>query len=98
MAAKPEDRPTPPSASRWRTRTSSVLTMLAHGSAPFITTFLFVHLTAPIAGNIGGSASSSGVMVRLFIPVMMLTDANHSFTRTHRICAALIDLLSDARA
>ncbi|KAI9508810.1 hypothetical protein F5148DRAFT_1013108 [Russula earlei] len=46
----------------WRTRTSSVLTALAHGTAPFITTFLFIHLSAPIVANIGGSSDASRTM------------------------------------
>ncbi|KAH9972124.1 hypothetical protein BGW80DRAFT_1316620 [Lactifluus volemus] len=49
MAADPADKPAP----HWRTRTSSVLTTLAHGSVPFITTFLLVHLSAPAAANLG---------------------------------------------
>ncbi|KAI0285219.1 hypothetical protein BC826DRAFT_973049, partial [Russula brevipes] len=56
----PTDKPTPPA---WRTHIPSVLTVLAHGSAPFITTFLFVHLAAPAAGNIGGSADASRTMM-----------------------------------
>jgi Protein of unknown function (DUF1691) len=94
MAASPEDKPAPPSA--WRTRTSSVLTALAHGSAPFITTFLFVHLTAPTAANIGGTTSSSGAMVRLSNPVVILTDgSSHPFTRTHWIDLSYAALTSD---
>jgi hypothetical protein len=60
MSSQPTDKPNPPA---WCTRTSSVLTALAHGSAPFITTFLFVHLAAPITANLGGSATSSRTMV-----------------------------------
>lgn len=44
---------------------SSILTLLAHGSAPFISTFLLVHLSAPIVANIGGSGLASSVMVSL---------------------------------
>src|SRR5487761_479316 len=40
----PADKPILPT---WRTRALSVLTVLAHGFAPFITTFLFVHLASP---------------------------------------------------
>ncbi|KAI6143980.1 hypothetical protein BKA82DRAFT_4179250 [Pisolithus tinctorius] len=37
--------------------------MLAHGSAPFLSTFLLVHLSAPIAANVGGSGLASSVML-----------------------------------
>ncbi|KAN0137861.1 hypothetical protein V8E53_004345 [Lactarius tabidus] len=37
---------------------SSVLTALTHGSAPFITTFLLIRLTAPAAAN--GMMESTG--------------------------------------
>lgn len=47
----------------WHARASSVLTVLAHGSTPFITTFLLIHLTAPAAANLGGSALSSQTML-----------------------------------
>ncbi|KAI0303335.1 hypothetical protein B0F90DRAFT_1610424, partial [Multifurca ochricompacta] len=46
-----------------RTRLSKVLTVLTHGSAPFITTFLIVHLAAPSIANLGGSALSSQTML-----------------------------------
>ena len=42
---------------------SSYLTKVAHGSAPFIATFLLIHLTAPTMANVGGSDLSSQVMV-----------------------------------
>ncbi|KAI6004914.1 hypothetical protein EDD15DRAFT_2359828 [Pisolithus albus] len=42
---------------------SSILTTLAHGSAPFLSTFLLIHLSAPIAANIGGSGRASSVML-----------------------------------
>ncbi|KAL4065181.1 hypothetical protein J3A83DRAFT_4099897 [Scleroderma citrinum] len=42
---------------------SSILTVLAHGSAPFLSTFLLVHLSAPIAANIGGSGLASSVLL-----------------------------------
>lgn len=41
----------------------NILTNVAHGSAPFITTFLLIHLSAPALANIGGSSLSSQVMV-----------------------------------
>ena len=62
--SNPADKPT---ASPWRTHASSVLTALTHGSAPFITTFLLIHLAAPAAANLGGSALSSQTMVRFFL-------------------------------
>ncbi|KAH9022607.1 hypothetical protein EDB84DRAFT_1274516 [Lactarius hengduanensis] len=61
MVSNPADKPN--AGAPWRTRASSVLTALSHGSAPFITTFLLIHLTAPAAANIGGSALSSQTML-----------------------------------
>ncbi|KAN0141227.1 hypothetical protein V8E53_000983 [Lactarius tabidus] len=60
MVSNPADKA---NTSSWRSRASSVLTTLTHGSAPFITTFLLVHLTAPAAANLGGSALSSQTML-----------------------------------
>ncbi|KAI6150206.1 hypothetical protein EDD17DRAFT_1739618 [Pisolithus thermaeus] len=37
--------------------------MLAHTSAPFLSTFLVIHLSAPIAVSIGGSRLASSVML-----------------------------------
>lgn len=39
------------------------LTNIIQGSAPFITTFLLIHLTAPIIANVGGSSLASQTMV-----------------------------------
>ncbi|KAI9437795.1 hypothetical protein BJY52DRAFT_577066 [Lactarius psammicola] len=61
MVSNPSDKPN--TGAPWRTRVSSVLTALTHGSAPFITTFLLVHLAAPAAANLGGSALSSQTML-----------------------------------
>ncbi|KAH8991575.1 hypothetical protein EDB92DRAFT_1798155 [Lactarius akahatsu] len=61
MVSNPADKPN--AGAPWRTRASSVLTALSHGSAPFITTFLLIHLTAPAVANIGGSALSSQTML-----------------------------------
>ncbi|TFY72517.1 hypothetical protein EVG20_g479 [Dentipellis fragilis] len=47
----------------YRKLLNTPLTAFAHGSAPFLTTFLLVHLSAPIAANIGGSSLSSQVML-----------------------------------
>ncbi|KAJ3763104.1 hypothetical protein EV360DRAFT_92051 [Lentinula raphanica] len=41
----------------------SVLTQSSHLSAPFITTFLLIHLSAPVVANVGGSSLSSQVML-----------------------------------
>ncbi|KAH9890532.1 hypothetical protein C8Q73DRAFT_667400 [Cubamyces lactineus] len=43
--------------------TQSALTRIAHGSAPFITTFVFIHLTAPVIANLGGTSLASQVML-----------------------------------
>ncbi|KAF9239159.1 hypothetical protein BU15DRAFT_47094 [Melanogaster broomeanus] len=42
---------------------TSMLTKLAHGSAPFLSTFLLIHLSAPVLANVGGSSLSSNVML-----------------------------------
>ena len=41
----------------------SYLTTVSHGSSPFITTFLLIHLSAPVLANLGGASLSSQVMV-----------------------------------
>ncbi|KAI0093822.1 hypothetical protein BDY19DRAFT_919134 [Irpex rosettiformis] len=41
----------------------SILTTLAQGSAPFISTFLLVHLSAPIMANLGGASLASQAMI-----------------------------------
>ncbi|KAF8839861.1 hypothetical protein BDN67DRAFT_969385 [Paxillus ammoniavirescens] len=46
-----------------RTRSTSILTKFAHGSAPFLSTFLLIHLSAPALATIGGSSLSSNVML-----------------------------------
>ena len=43
--------------------TQPALTRIAHASAPFITVFVLIHLTAPVMANLGGSSLSSQVMV-----------------------------------
>ena len=40
------------------------LTRLAHGSAPFLSTFMMIHLSAPVFASLGGSSLASQVMVR----------------------------------
>jgi hypothetical protein len=44
-------------------QTAAVLTNVAHISAPFLSVFLVVHLSAPALANVGGSSLSSNVMV-----------------------------------
>ncbi|KAJ7645381.1 hypothetical protein B0H17DRAFT_959548 [Mycena rosella] len=46
-----------------RQRALPILTKLIHGSAPFITTFLLIHLTAPMLANLGGSSLASQTML-----------------------------------
>ncbi|RDB24155.1 hypothetical protein Hypma_008613 [Hypsizygus marmoreus] len=41
----------------------SYLTKISHGSAPFISTFLLIHLTAPALANLGGSSLASQTML-----------------------------------
>ncbi|KAJ7746346.1 hypothetical protein B0H16DRAFT_1321149 [Mycena metata] len=40
-----------------------LLTKAIHGSAPFISTFLLIHLTAPMLANLGGSSLASQTML-----------------------------------
>ncbi|KIK94592.1 hypothetical protein PAXRUDRAFT_11951 [Paxillus rubicundulus Ve08.2h10] len=51
------NRNTPPN------RLTSILTKLAHGSAPFLSTFILIHLSAPALATIGSSSLSSNVML-----------------------------------
>ncbi|KAJ4475626.1 hypothetical protein J3R30DRAFT_576205 [Lentinula aciculospora] len=47
----------------YRQRLLLLLTQSSHISAPFITTFLLIHLSAPVMANVGGSSLSSQVML-----------------------------------
>ena len=47
-----------------RRQAEAILTNVAHISAPFLTIFIIVHLSAPALANVGGSSLSSNVMVR----------------------------------
>ncbi|KAJ7208764.1 hypothetical protein B0H12DRAFT_1213596 [Mycena haematopus] len=47
----------------FRQKALPVLTGLLHGSAPFITTFLLIHLTAPMLANMGGSSLASSTLL-----------------------------------
>ncbi|KAG8217105.1 hypothetical protein J3R82DRAFT_5135 [Butyriboletus roseoflavus] len=51
----PGDRPTKTS--------TPILVKLAHASAPFLSTFLLIHLSAPILANVGGSNLSSNLLL-----------------------------------
>lgn len=48
-----------------------VLVKLAHASAPFLSTFLLIHLSTPLLANVGGSNLSSNVMVRARIIIVL---------------------------
>ncbi|KIK59053.1 hypothetical protein GYMLUDRAFT_169967 [Collybiopsis luxurians FD-317 M1] len=50
-------------ARNFRQRLVTILTKTSHASAPFITTFLLIHLSAPVMANAGGSSLSSRVML-----------------------------------
>lgn len=47
-----------------RRQAEAILTNVAHISAPFLTIFIIVHLSAPALATVGGSSLSSNVMVR----------------------------------
>ncbi|KAF7974996.1 hypothetical protein HWV62_10597 [Athelia sp. TMB] len=57
--ADPESHPAP----RAKSTISSYLTTIAHGSSPFLTTFLLIHLSAPALANLGGGSLASQVML-----------------------------------
>ncbi|PPQ82357.1 hypothetical protein CVT25_008318 [Psilocybe cyanescens] len=48
---------------RIRANALPILTKTAHFSAPFITTFLLIHLSAPALANLGGSTLASQTML-----------------------------------
>jgi len=54
----PKDRPV-----SLRRLIQPVLTTLSHGSTPFISTFIFIHLAAPVMANLGGTSLSTQVML-----------------------------------
>jgi hypothetical protein len=62
----PDDEPPaePRNKASWTRRVPAALTVVAQGTAPFISTFLLIHLSAPIAAAAGGSSLASQVMVR----------------------------------
>ncbi|KAH0830143.1 hypothetical protein J3R83DRAFT_1491 [Lanmaoa asiatica] len=69
----PSDRP--------RKTSTPILVKLAHASAPFLSTFLLIHLSAPVLANVGGSNLSSNLMVRLTGKKAPARDANCERTR-----------------
>ncbi|KAH9842493.1 uncharacterized protein C8Q71DRAFT_853042 [Rhodofomes roseus] len=50
-------------APAWQRAAQTILTRLSHGSTPFITTFVLIHLTAPALASLGGTTLSSQVML-----------------------------------
>ncbi|PPQ97973.1 hypothetical protein CVT26_003122 [Gymnopilus dilepis] len=54
--------PLPP-LDRLRAAALPILTNTAQYSAPFITTFLLIHLTSPVMANLGGSSLASSTML-----------------------------------
>ncbi|KAJ7510480.1 hypothetical protein B0H11DRAFT_1190809 [Mycena galericulata] len=52
-----------PSKHSFRRRALPVLTNFLHGSAPFISTFLLIHLSAPMLANLGGSSLASQTLL-----------------------------------
>ena len=63
---------------RPKNTSTSILVKLAHASAPFLSTFLLVHLSAPLLANLGGSNLSSSVMVsaRILLDTIVNTGTN----------------------
>ncbi|KAF9557187.1 hypothetical protein CPC08DRAFT_640593 [Agrocybe pediades] len=53
----------PTTFEKWRTGALPILTKTSHICAPFITTFLLVHLSAPALANVGGSSLASQTML-----------------------------------
>ncbi|KAF5367660.1 hypothetical protein D9757_010967 [Collybiopsis confluens] len=53
----------PADSRSFRHKLIKILTKSSHISAPFITTFLLIHLSAPVMANAGGSSLSSQVML-----------------------------------
>ena len=56
-----------PTPTHWLAPAPKILTTIAQGTAPFISTFLLIHLSAPVAATLGGSSLASQVMVRTSI-------------------------------
>ncbi|OAX36007.1 hypothetical protein K503DRAFT_722080 [Rhizopogon vinicolor AM-OR11-026] len=46
-----------------RRQAEAILTNVAHISAPFLSVFILIHLSAPALANVGGSSLSSNVML-----------------------------------
>ena len=47
----------------WKATVTPYLTNIAQASTPFLSTFILIHLAAPIMANVGGSSLASQVMV-----------------------------------
>jgi len=58
MGSPADDQP-----SSYRTRIVPIVAKIAHGTTPFITTFLLIHLSAPVLANLGGTSLASQVMI-----------------------------------
>lgn len=67
------NKPSGPARSRL-----NYLTRIAHTSAPFISTFLLIHLSAPVLANLGGSDLSSQVMVRSLLSSVLVMSLHTS--------------------
>ncbi|CAK5268818.1 unnamed protein product [Mycena citricolor] len=52
-----------PSDGGFRKHALPVITKCIHGSAPFLTTFLLIHLSAPLLANLGGSSLASQTLL-----------------------------------
>lgn len=68
------DTASSPGGGSWRRDLASYLTPVSHASAPFITTFMLIHLTAPVMANLGGTSLSSQVMVGGISFCLLVTD------------------------
>ncbi|PCH38574.1 hypothetical protein WOLCODRAFT_136346 [Wolfiporia cocos MD-104 SS10] len=62
MTDVPKDE-RPPRTKGWRRIAVAVLTTLSHGTAPLITTFVLIHLAAPVLAIVGGSSLASQTML-----------------------------------
>ncbi|KAJ3570118.1 hypothetical protein NP233_g4615 [Leucocoprinus birnbaumii] len=55
--------PSPGNGSTTRKNVLKVLTVASHITSPFISTFLLVHLAAPVLANVGGTSLASQTMI-----------------------------------
>ncbi|TFK34867.1 hypothetical protein BDQ12DRAFT_706840 [Crucibulum laeve] len=56
-------RSSSPSGMSYRVRCLGYATAISHATSPFITTFLLIHLAAPVLANFGGSSLASQTML-----------------------------------